>query len=67
MMLRLMVAELCITLASFSPVQAYVRSDLSPAVIGIGFALAGLVSLAGGAYPAIRGANLPPTEALRYE
>jgi putative ABC transport system permease protein len=55
------------TLANASPVQTYVRSDLSPAIIAAGFALAAVVALIGGAYPAIRGASLPPTEALRTE
>jgi putative ABC transport system permease protein len=54
-------------LAHASPVQTYVRSDLSPTIILAGFALAAGVALVGGAYPAIRGASLPPTEALRTE
>ena len=54
-------------IATASPWQTYVRSDLSLPVIFSGFALAAIVALIGGAYPAIRGASLPPTEALRSE
>ena len=55
------------TLATFSPAGSYLRSEISPTVICAGLALAGLVAIVGGAYPAIRGASLPPTEALRCE
>ena len=63
----LFAATLTWVLATASPVQTYVRSDLSLPVILSGFALAAIVALVGGAYPAIRGASLPPTEALRSE
>jgi putative ABC transport system permease protein len=47
--------------------EGLVRPDVSPRVIVTGFLLSLLLGLVGGAYPAIRGASLAPTEALRYE
>ncbi len=47
--------------------QGLVQAQISPSVIGVGILMALLVGLIGGAYPAFRGARLPPTEALRYE
>jgi putative ABC transport system permease protein len=47
--------------------QGFVRHDLPLSVIGMGVLLSVIVGIVGGAYPAFRGASLPPTEALRYE
>jgi putative ABC transport system permease protein len=44
-----------------------VRPDVSPAVLAQGLAIALAMGLIGGAYPAVRGARLLPTEALRHE
>jgi putative ABC transport system permease protein len=50
-----------------SVVPGIVQGDFSPRVLLTGLIMAILVGLFGGLYPAWRGANLPPTEALRYE
>jgi putative ABC transport system permease protein len=47
--------------------EGLVAPDVSLRVILTGFLLSLVLGLIGGAYPAIRGASLAPTEALRYE
>ncbi len=54
-------------LASLPAAQGLVKPDIRPEVYLTGLLMALLVGLVGGAYPAYRGARLPPTEALRYE
>jgi putative ABC transport system permease protein len=45
----------------------FIAADLPPDVLGVGLALGVGLSLLGGLYPALRGASLNPTEALRHE
>ena len=48
-------------------VSGMIDSRIAPGVIGLGFLIALCVGLLGAAYPAYRGAQLLPTEALRHE
>jgi putative ABC transport system permease protein len=48
-------------------VSGLIKGDVAPAVMIQGFFIALAVGLLGGAYPAYRGAQLLPTEALRHE
>jgi putative ABC transport system permease protein len=54
-------------LAAMPASRLFVSSEVPPSVLAAGFALGLGLSLLGGLYPAIRGASLEPTEALRYE
>lgn len=63
----LLAAGLIRVLLQFPTAKMLVRGDITPEVMFIGFAMSILVGLVGGAYPALRGASLPPTEALHYE
>jgi putative ABC transport system permease protein len=47
--------------------SGFVSSEFPPAVIGVGLVLGVGLSLLGGIYPALRGAAMQPTEALRHE
>ncbi len=54
-------------LSTFPAVSGYIQGVIPPVVFLQGFAIAILVGLIGGVYPAYRGASLAPTEAIRHE
>ena len=60
-------AALIFALTQFPAAAGFVRGQVTPGVVLIGILMSLLVGFVGGAYPALRGASLPPTEALRYE
>lgn len=47
--------------------RGFIDPNLPPAVVGVGVALGLGLSLLGGLYPALRAAQLDPTEALRHD
>jgi putative ABC transport system permease protein len=54
-------------LSSQASVAGLISGHISAGVVGEGFVIALLVGLIGAAYPAYRGAQLLPTEAIRHE
>jgi putative ABC transport system permease protein len=54
-------------LSRFPIAAGFIEGNLAPSVILEGFLIALGVGLLGAAYPAYRGAQLLPTEALRHE
>jgi putative ABC transport system permease protein len=47
--------------------SVYITPELPPSALAVGLLLGVGLSILGGLYPALRGASLNPTEALRYE
>ncbi len=60
-------SALVAVLSRFTVARGLIRGNVSAATVLAGFALAVVMGLVAAIYPAYRGANLQPTEALRYE
>jgi putative ABC transport system permease protein len=54
-------------LSTFAAVSGFIQGTISWSVVGQGFLLSFVVAIVGVAYPAYRGAQIVPTEALRHE
>ena len=55
------------TLAGLPSTGGFISPHLPPAAVALGLGLGVSLSVVGGLYPALRGAGLDPTEALRHE
>jgi putative ABC transport system permease protein len=54
-------------LSQFPKVNGFIEGGVSSVVMVEGLALAAIIAIVGGTYPAIRAARLLPTEAIRHE